>query len=108
MCTLQNAAMRLLGLWSANCVEDESFRYRFRLEDFLNEENIAAVAERDLFAEHDPERLRRDACHTTSSCDPGSASAECSAAERTVQCIHPHGRQHQFFVSEPQRPGDSD
>jgi hypothetical protein len=59
MCTLQNAAMRLLGLWSANCVEDESFRYRFRLEDFLNEENIAAVAERDLFAEHDPERLRR-------------------------------------------------
>jgi hypothetical protein len=49
MCSLQNAAMRLLGLWSANCVEDESFRYRFRLEDFLNEENIQAVAERDLF-----------------------------------------------------------
>jgi hypothetical protein len=58
-CSYQNAAARLLGLWAANCVDDPSFRYRFRLEHFLNPENIATVAERDLFSEHDPNRLRR-------------------------------------------------
>jgi hypothetical protein len=55
-CSPHAAFMRLLYLWQQNCCDDPNYQLHHRLEDIVNEANILAVAQRDLFAEYDPER----------------------------------------------------
>jgi hypothetical protein len=59
-CSPHLAFMRLLHMWQQSCIDDPDYQLRHRLKDILTEANIAAVAQRDLFSEFDPEaRMRR-------------------------------------------------
>jgi hypothetical protein len=55
-CDRSKAIERLLALWAARTIEDETFGLRVSLADILAPEIIDIVVRDDLLAEHDLDR----------------------------------------------------